>query len=174
WPDWHHLTGYWFLDRPDDWRPPARVTEFLEAGPPPVYVGFSSMMPRDPAAMIEIVLGALRRAGSRGIVATGWMAPAARDLPDDVLVLDEIPHDWLFPKVAPVVHHGGAGTTAAAMRAGAPAVVVRRLTAERLADAIRAAVTDEGMRRRSAELGERLRAEDGVGKAVAIIDRELQ
>jgi len=199
WPDWHHLTGYWFLDRPDDWRPPARVTGFLGAGPPPVYVGFSSMMPRDPAAMIDVVVGALRRAGRRGILATGWMAPAARDLPDDVLVLDEIPHDWLFPKVAAVVHHGGAGTTAAAIRAGAPAVVVpffadqpfwgtrvaalgvgprpiveRRLTAVRLADAIRAAVTDEGMRRRSAELGELLRAEDGVGAAVAIVDRVLR
>ncbi len=199
WPDWHHITGYWFLDHPTEWQPPARVTEFLEAGPPPVYVGFSSMIPRDPAATIDVVLDALRQAGVRGILATGWMAAATHDLPDDVLVLDEIPHDWLFPRVAAVVHHGGAGTTAAALRAGLPAVVVpffadqpfwatrvaslgagpppileRRLTVERLADAIRTAVTDEGMRRRSAELGERLRAEDGVGSAVAIVDRVLQ
>ena len=199
WPDWHHLTGYWFLDRPSDWRPPAHVVEFLDAGPPPVYVGFGSMMPRDPTSTIGLVLRALRQAGVRGILATGWMGPTAHDLPDDVLALDEIPHDWLFPRVAAVVHHGGAGTTASAMRAGCPAVVVpffadqpfwakrvaslgvgpppileRRLTAARLAAAIRAVVTDQGIRRRSAELGERLRAEDGIGTAVEIVERVLR
>jgi sterol 3beta-glucosyltransferase len=127
------------------------------------------------------------------------MGATEHDLPDDVLALDEIPHDWLFPKVAAVVHHGGAGTTAAAMRAGRPAVVVpffadqpfwaqrverlgvgppsvplKRLTADRLAAAIRAAVTDEGIARRAAELGERLRAEDGVGRAVDVVDRVLR
>lgn len=199
WPEWHRLTGYWFLDGPSDWQPPARVTEFLDAGPPPVYVGFGSMMPRDPAATIDLVLCALRQAGVRGILATGWMAPTAHDLPDDVLALEEIPHDWLFPRVAAVVHHGGAGTTASAIRAGTPAIVVpffadqpfwakrvaalgvgpppipeRKLTAERLAAAIKAAITDEGIRRRSVELGERLRAEDGVGTAVEIVERVLQ
>lgn len=199
WPEWVHLTGYWFLDRPPDWQPSARVIEFLAAGPPPVYVGFGSMIPRDPAGTIDAVLGALHRAGVRGIVATGWMGATAHAFPDDVLALDEIPHDWLFPRVAAVVHHGGAGTTAAAMRAGRPAVVVpffadqpfwaervralgvgptpiplRRLTADRLASAIRSAVTDEGIAPRAAELGERLRAEDGVGNAVAIVDRVLR
>jgi UDP:flavonoid glycosyltransferase YjiC (YdhE family) len=199
WPEWVHLTGYWFLDRPTDWQPAARVVEFLAAGPPPVYVGFGSMIPRDPAGTIDAVLGALRQAGVRGILATGWMGATAHDLPDDVLALDEIPHDWLFPRVAAVVHHGGAGTTAAAMRAGRPAVVVpffadqpfwaqrverlgvgpspvplKRLTANRLAEAIRAAVTDDGITRRAADIGEQLRAEDGVGNAVGIVDRVLR
>jgi UDP:flavonoid glycosyltransferase YjiC (YdhE family) len=198
WPDWNHLTGHWFLERPGEWNPPAVVTEFLEAGPPPVYLGFSSMIPRDPEASMDIFLRALRQAGTRGIVGTGWMTPATWDLPDDVLVLDEIPHDWLFPRVSAVVHHGGAGTLAAAIQAGVPSIVVpfyadqpfwaarveslgvgpspipeRKLTAERLAEAIQRAAADEGIRRKAAELGERIRAEDGVGTAVRIVDRAM-
>ena len=199
WPEWVHITGYWFLDGPDGWQPPAGVAEFLAAGPPPVYVGFGSMIPRDPARTIDIVLAALRQAGMRGILARGWMGDTAHDLPDDVLALDEIPHDWLFPRVAAVVHHGGAGTTGAALRAGRPAVVVpffadqplwgrcverlgvgprpvplKRINADRLAAAVRAAVADEGIARRAADLGAKIREEDGVGNAVAIVDRTLR
>ncbi|MDH4043592.1 MAG: glycosyltransferase [Gemmatimonadota bacterium] len=194
WPPWYQLTGYWFLDRPAGWSPPPRVARFLASGPPPVYVGFGSMVPRDPAATTDLVLGALRRAGVRGILATGWMGETTVSLPDQVLAVDDIPHDWLFPRVAAVVHHGGAGTTAAAMRAGRPAVVVpffadqpfwagrvaglgvgpppiphRRLTLDRLAWAIRIAVRDDAVARRALALGDRLRAEDGVARAVEAI-----
>ena len=199
WPPWVHVTGYWFLDRPPGWEPPARVLDFLAAGPPPVYVGFGSMIPRDPARTIDAVIAALRQAGVRAILARGWMEATTHDLSDDVLALEEIPHDWLFPRVAAVVHHGGAGTTAAAMRAGRPAVVVpffadqplwarcverlgvgprpvplKRLTADRLADAIRVAVTDERIARCAADLGAKIREEDGVVNAVAIVDRVLR
>lgn len=198
WPAWHQLTGYWVLDRPEAWQPPERVVEFLEDGPPPVYVGFGSMVPADPEETTVVVLGALRRAGVRGILATGWMGPTARNFAADILVLEEIPHDWLFPRVAAVVHHGGAGTTAAAMRAGRPAVVVpffadqpfwaqrvaalgvgpppvppQRLSVERLAGAIRAAVSDPDLTQRASALGRRLRAEDGVANAVAAVNRVL-
>jgi sterol 3beta-glucosyltransferase len=175
------------------------VAEFLNAGPPPVYVGFSSMIPRDPESTIHLALRALQAAGTRGILGSGWMPPDLHDdLPEDVLVLDEIPHDWLFPRVAAVVHHGGAGTTGAAIRAGTPEVVVpfyadqpfwgarvtalglgpppipeKSLTAEALAMAIGIAVNDESIRRRSREAGELLRAEDGVEAAVGIVDRTL-
>jgi UDP:flavonoid glycosyltransferase YjiC (YdhE family) len=198
WPEWHHLTGYWIPEEPREWRAPAQVMEFIEAGPAPVYVGFSSMIPRDPQAAMDLALDALRRAGKRGILATGWMPVVPQDLPENVLVLDEIPHDWLFPRVSAVVHHGGAGTTAAAMRAGSPAVVVpfyadqpfwatrvaalglgpppipeKKLTAEKLAHAITIAVNDEDIRRRSKKMGERLRIEDGVETAVRLVDRAL-
>jgi len=194
WPAHIHVTGYWFL--PDtEWAPPPELADFLAAGPPPVYVGFGSMGDRDPERTTAIVLDALRRAGRRGLLLTGWAGLAQGDLPDDVFKIEQAPHGWLFPRMAAVVHHGGAGTTAAGLRAGVPSVVVpffadqpfwaRRvlslgvsprpisrwsLAAGRLADAIRAAVIDEGMRRRAAALGARIRAEDGVGGAVALAE----
>jgi UDP:flavonoid glycosyltransferase YjiC (YdhE family) len=196
WPDWHHVTGYWFLDRPAEWQPPGEIVEFLEAGPPPVYIGFGSMIARKPAELFDVALDALRRAGQRGVLSTGWMEAEHADLPDDVFGIEAIPHDWLFPRMAAVVHHGGAGTTAAGLRAGVPSVLTpffadqpfwahrvkvlgvgpppvpqKRITAERLARAIQAATSDDGMRVRAAALGERIRAEDGVGAAVRLVGR---
>lgn len=201
-PDWGelaHVTGCWFLDRPADWRPPAELVAFLESGPPPIYVGFgSNLLGRDPDAVTALVLRALAGAGRRGILFSGWGDLGNGDLPASVLKVDAIPHDWLFPRVAAVVHHGGAGTTAAGLRAGRPAVVIpsisdqmfwgrrvrdlgvgpapiprSRLSAERLAAAIGAASGDGEMGRRAAALGERLRAEDGVARAVDIVHHYL-
>jgi sterol 3beta-glucosyltransferase len=199
-PDWPsrgvETTGYWFLDRPDDWTPPAALTAFLDDGPPPVYVGFGSMAGRDPRRTTRIVLDALRRAGCRGLLASGWGGLSARDLPASVHLCDQVPHDWLFPRVAAVVHHGGAGTTAAGLRAGRPTVVCpffgdqpfwgRRvhdlgagpppipqthLTAERLARALRTVTECPSIRARAAAVGEKIRREDGVANAVAFIER---
>lgn len=194
WPARAHVTGYWFLDAPERWRPPDELREFLAAGPPPVYVGFGSMVSRDPAAATARVVEALGRTGQRGIVLTGSGAFTDEYLPDEVLALDSAPHDWLFPRMAAVVHHGGAGTTAAGLRSGVPSIVVpffadqphwartvhdlgvgprpiphRGLTADRLTAAIGRALSDEAMRVRAASLGERIRAEDGVARAVEII-----
>lgn len=119
-------------------------------------------------------------------------------LADTVFRVDSIPHAWLFPRVAAVVHHGGAGTTAAGLRAGVPSIVIpffgdqpfwgqrlaelgvglapiprKQLTAERLADAIDRAVTDQSMRQRAADLGTKIRGEDGIAHAVAIV-QELE
>jgi len=191
-----HVTGYWFLDPPADWTPPAEVTEFLQAGPPPVYVGFGSMANRRPEETADLVLEALRRTGQRGIVLAGWGGIKKADLPDSVLMLDSIPHSWLFPRVAAVAHHGGAGTTSAGLRAGVPSIVIpffadqpfwgqrvadlgvgpapitrKALTADRLASAIDAAVSNQAMRRRAADLGAGIRAENGVAHAVEVIRR---
>jgi UDP:flavonoid glycosyltransferase YjiC (YdhE family) len=199
--DWHsdhHLTGFWFLRRPHDWRPSAELVDFLQAGPPPVYVGFGSMPNRHPEEVTALVVHALKRAGQRGILVTGWGGLGEAPRSDQVLLLDSVPHDWLFPRVRAVVHHGGAGTTAAALRAGVPAIVVpfmadqpfwggrvqalgvgprpiprKELTAPRLAEAIRTAVHDPAMHRRASELGRRLRAENGVADAVGVIHRYL-
>jgi UDP:flavonoid glycosyltransferase YjiC (YdhE family) len=200
-PDWSehaHVTGYWFLDHDPAWRPPADLVEFLESGPPPIYVGFGSTTSRDPEETIRIILDALRRSGHRGVFATGRGGLSQPDLPDEVFVTEAVPHDWLFPRMAAVVHHGGAGTTGAGLRAGVPSIIVpstndqpfwgrrvkalgagpapiprRRLTADRLARTICVAVTDESIRRRAAELGKRIRAEDGVRNAVRIVDQTL-
>ncbi len=195
WPAWHHITGYWTVDSQDIWEPPADLAAFLDSGPPPVYVGFGSMTSRDPAYVTAAVLAALQQTGQRGLLMTGWDGIGAADLPDDVFLIESAPHDWLFPRMAAVVHHGGAGTTAAGLRAGVPSVLVpfngdqffwgrcvgrlgvgpkpvhrKRLTAEKLADAIQAATGDESIGRAAAALGEKIRAEDGVGRAVAIIE----
>lgn len=199
--DWDkscHVTGYWFLAATDDFTPPADLVDFLAAGEPPVSIGFGSMSSRDAAAITAMALEALQQTGQRGLLLTGWGGITQTDLPDSVFKLEAIPHDWLFPQMKAIVHHGGAGTTAAALRSGVPSVVVpffadqpfwgdravrlgisaasipkRSLSAMRLGDAIRQAVGDESLRAQAKHVGHLLQAEDGVAAAVKIITRQL-
>lgn len=198
WPAWQHITGYWFLPPPTAWQPPPILVDFLEAGPPPVYIGFGSMSSRRPEQLAEIVLEALAQTGQRGILVSGWGGFQQSHLPDTVLKLEAAPHDWLFPRVSAVVHHGGAGTTAAGVRAGVPSIIVpffaeqpfwgeriaalglgpspiprQRLTAARLAAAIQTALQDQGMRRRALTLGRLIQAEDGAARAVQVFQDSL-
>lgn len=193
------VTGYWFLPPSTDWRPPADLLAFLEHGPAPVYIGFGSMPSQDAAHITNIVLDAARLTEQRTILATGWGGLAASEVPDTVFVLESAPHDWLFPRCAAVVHHGGAGTTGAGLRAGKPTVICpffgdqpfwgkrvfelgvgprpipqKKLSVESLAQAIRIAATDEAMRQRAAALGQKVRAEDGVAEAVRVISSYLE
>jgi len=196
WDDNTHVTGYWFLDPDDGWTPPGALTEFLQDGVPPVYVGFGSMSSRRPEQTAELILQALAQAQQRAIILSGWGGLHREDLPTTVMMVDSVPFSWLFPRVAAVVHHGGAGTTAAGLRAGVPSVVVpffgdqpfwgqrvadlgvgpkpiprQKLTARRLAQAIDEAVTDKEMCQRAAALGTKIQAENGVARAVEIIQR---
>ena len=198
WTEQLHVTGYWFLDSPADFSPPPELVDFLEAGPPPVYIGFGSMTGRHPELMTEIALSALSKTRQRGILLTGWGGISNADLPDSVFKIDSIPHNWLFPQMTAIVHHGGAGTTAAALRAGVPNIVIpfitdqpfwghrvmqlgvgpkpipqKKLTVERLTTAIRRAVEDETMRQRAAVLGQKIRSEDGVARAVKAFHHNL-
>ena len=203
-PDWPanvHLTGYWFPPPPPDWAPPPALQRFLEAGPPPVFLGFGSMPVRDAPAATRLLLEAVRLSGQRAILHAGWtgLGNAQAGLPAGVYALDYAPFDWLLPRMAAVVHHGGAGTTGAALRAGVPSLVApfvfdqffwgervaalgvgprplpfAALTAERLAAALRQMVDDPGMRRRAASLGETLAQEDGLGQAVRLIEAALR
>ena len=126
WPEGVYNTGYWFLDEEPGWQPPAELLHFLQRGDPPVYVGFGSI--GDPSAAEQttrLVIQALQLAGQRGVLATGWNGMAQLDtLPQEIFMLESAPHAWLFPRMAAVVHHGGAGTTAAGLRAGVPAVII--------------------------------------------------
>jgi UDP:flavonoid glycosyltransferase YjiC (YdhE family) len=197
--DWSaddHVTGYWFLDPPADWTPPPDLLNFLQAGSPPVYIGFGSMGNRKPAEVTDLVLQALAKTGQRAILLSGWGGLQKTDLPASVFMIDSIPHAWLFARVAAVVHHGGAGTTGAGLRAGMPSIVIpftteqafwgrrvqdlgvgpapiprSRLTVERLAQAIQDAVTNRDMRQQAAQLGSKIRAEHGISNAVKIIER---
>ena len=152
------------------------------------------MSSRKPEETADLILRALARAKQRAVILSGWGGLHAADVPESVFMVDSVPFDWLFPRMAAVVHHGGAGTTSAGLRAGVPSIVVpffgdqpfwggrvaalgvgpkpiprRKLTVERLAGAIQTAVTDQAMRQRAADLGATIRAEDGVARAVAVV-----
>ena len=194
WPRPTRVTGYWILERPD-WSPPPALAAFLAAGPGPIALGFGSMTTEDRAGLTRTVVEAVRRTGERVVLQSGWAELGGDDLPPSVFVAGDVPHDWLFPRVRAVVHHGGAGTTAAVFRGGVPGVVVPHiadqrmwagiakrlgvtpasilrpdLTPERLARAI-VATRDPAMASRAARLGELIRGEDGVGEAVRLVER---
>jgi UDP:flavonoid glycosyltransferase YjiC (YdhE family) len=198
WPDHIHITGYFFLDTTADWQPSAELNKFLEAGDPPVYFGFGSMAGRNPERLATLILEALAKSGQRGILLTGWGGLRTESVPDNVFVSDAAPHAWLFPRMAAVVHHGGAGTTAEGLRAGVPSIIVpfvldqpfwgarvkalglgpepipqKHLTADRLAQAISTAVSDANMRRRAHSYGALIRAENGVGNALKLVKQYL-
>ncbi len=199
WPAGAHLTGYWFADAQAEWSPAPELQAFLDHGDPPVYVGFGSMAGRNAEQCTAIVLQALAQTRQRGLLSTGWGGMQALSVPDNVFVLDSAPHSWLFPRMAAVVHHGGAGTTAEGLRAGVPSVIVpftfdqpfwgkrvqalgvgpapiprNRLTAEKLARAIHIASTQPEIQERAAALGRAIRAEHGVDNAVQIIGQHLK
>lgn len=191
-----HVTGWWFHDSSPDWQPPAGLDDFLSRPGPVVSIGFGSMPSDDPVAMTRLVHDAIRKAEVRAVLLSGWGGLAELPTSEDVFVAGSIPHDRLFPRVAAIVHHGGAGTTGAALRAGVPSIVIpfgvdqpfwasrvlalgvgpqplppRGLTTDKLATAISIAVADDEMRRRAARLGALISAEDGVGVAVGLLDR---
>jgi sterol 3beta-glucosyltransferase len=195
WGEWLHTTGYWFLERPGEWRAPRELSDFLDSGPTPVFVGFGSMNNIAARMLTDIVLQALELTGQRGILATGWGGMGYADLPDTVFRVEDVPHDWLFQRVKAAIHHGGAGTTAASLRAGVPTLVVpffadqpfwgwrvaelgvgpepiapRSLGVERLAKAIRRITSDRDVQTRAAAMGRRIRSENGTERAVEAFD----
>jgi UDP:flavonoid glycosyltransferase YjiC (YdhE family) len=197
--DWRpglDITGYWWPADSPGWRPPAQLVDFLEAGPPPVYVGFGSTATAHGDALSQTISCALRIAGLRGVVQSGWAR--LHCVGEDVLTIDDVPHAWLFPRMAAVVHHGGAGTTAAALRAGVPSVPVagivdqpfwshrlhrlgaatrplhrKALTADDLAAAITAATRTATYRQKAQDVSRLLVDEDGAATAAGIIAAQL-
>ncbi len=196
WPENIHITGYFFLESLSNWQPPADLLAFLDAGDPPVYIGFGSMSGRNPEKLANIALGALEKSQQRGVLLTGWGALRPEFFPENVFVLDSAPHDWLFPRMAAVVHHGGAGTTAEGLRAGVPSVIVpfildqsfwgarikamglgpspipqKNLSIDRLSQAIQTAVTNSDMKNHAKQIGAIIRSENGVENAVKIVEQ---
>jgi UDP:flavonoid glycosyltransferase YjiC (YdhE family) len=197
WNDLQYIAGYWFLDQLQDWQPPEELTAFLDGSPAPVYIGFGSMVDMEAAELTQLVIEAVEQAEVRAVLLGGWTDLGSSGLPDSILKMESVPHDWLFPRVSAVVHHGGAGTTAAGLSAGVPSVIVpfmadqpfwgyqvarlgvgpkpiprKKLTANRLAAAICQATTDPRMHEQAALLGKNIRQEDGVSRAVSLV-REL-
>jgi sterol 3beta-glucosyltransferase len=196
WGNTIHVTGYWFLEPSADWEPPADFVKFLKSGPPPIYIGFGSMVNRKPEETTDLVLQALARTHQRGVLSSGWGGLRKEELPETVFMIGSIPHSWLFPQMAAVVHHGGVGTTAAGMRAGIPAIVTpyfgdqlfwgqrvyelgvgprpiprKHLSVDRLAESIRCIVSDTAMQEKATRLGELIRVENGIARAVSVIEQ---
>ena len=201
--DWEatvHNTGYWFLDEEDNWSPPTELQQFLQAGKPPVYIGFGSLgNPTTAASTTEIALEAIALSGQRGILATGWSGMKKPDqIPENVLIIESVPHSWLFPKMSLVVHHGGAGTTAAGLRAGVPSVIIphsndqfawghkiyelgvgakpiprKKLTAAKLANAISTALKKD-IQMRAKTLGVKIQQEQGTEVAAKLVMERIK
>ena len=199
-PDWGehiHTTGSWFPPEVD-WQPPADLQRFIEAGSPPVFIGFGSMPLKNPQETTALLLEALRQSGQRGILHAGWGGIGSQPLPASVFKIKSAPYAWLFPRMALILHHGGSGTTAFGLRAGVPSGVVSfvfdqhfwgeriaalgtgpepvrfsRLSAENLTETIQHGIGDRTMRLRAAEVGQKIRAEDGVATAGEVIERHF-
>ncbi|MFV8053494.1 glycosyltransferase [Mycobacterium sp. 48b] len=200
--DWRpgiEVVGYWWPARATGWQPPTELAEFLDAGPPPVVIGFGSTVNSGAEAqrLSALVAQAVREAGVRAVIQAGWAG--LEFYGDDVITVGEVPHDWLFAHAAAVVHHCGAGTAAAGLRAGVPAVAIpgaygdqpfwarrlfglgvcprpipqRRLTADHLSEAIRDVLSNNGLRDNAAALAAQISADDGAGRVVAAVQTAL-
>jgi hypothetical protein len=189
------MTGYWVLDGRDGWRPPRALEAFIERGEPSVAVDFGSMASTHTQAFREAVLEGIRLSGMRAIVDQRGDTPAAAESADAIHLSHDVPHHWLLPRVGSLVHHGGAGTTASALHAGIPSVIVphlydqyfwaercerlgvaarpiplRRFNSRRLAEAIRRTMSDRSLNERAQGLARRLSGDDGAGRAVRLVE----
>jgi sterol 3beta-glucosyltransferase len=196
WPSSYiHIPGYFFLNTPETYRPPAALADFLADGEPPVCITFGSMIHRDAERIYRAVLEAIDRTSNRALILTGWGGLQESRLPENIFVAESVPHDWLFPLCKAVVHHGGAGTTAAGLCAGIPNIVVsfaadqpfwgkrvyaigagprpipvRRLTTSKLSAALVEA-DGNAVRTDAQAAARKIRAENGVSQTVNLIEK---
>ncbi|MFL7812173.1 MAG: glycosyltransferase [Anaerolineales bacterium] len=197
WPDQARITGYWLLDERDERAPGKEIEDFLRSGPPPITIAFGSTVTRKSQTIYQTILKALDACNQRGIIVADKIhLPHASQ---DVLQVDYAPYRWLFNRSAAVIHHGGAGTTGRGLMAGVPNIIlpftsdqpfwgnrvyqlglgprpipVKKLSLDRLSEAVLTVIQDAGMRDRAQAIGEKLREEDGVSQAVAFIQESLQ
>ncbi|KIW07544.1 uncharacterized protein PV09_01503 [Verruconis gallopava] len=195
------ICGFVFLDLGSSYKPPEPLQKFLDAGEPPVYIGFGSIVVDDPNAFTAMIFEAVKLAGVRALVSKGWggLGSGEMEIPENIFLLEDTPHDWLFPRVQAVIHHGGAGTTAIGLKCGKPSMIVpffgdqpfwgamvakkragafecipyKRLTAEKLAEGIKQCLTDEA-RQNALKIAESIAAEgDGALNAVKSFHKHL-
>lgn len=196
WGESTHVTGFWTLDHPKAWQPEPELVRFLRAGPPPVYIGFGSMSSGRPAETLDLVCEALALARQRGVVLIEKGFVPDQRFSEQIYITTGVPHDWLFPQMSAIVHHGGAGSTAASLNAGVPTIVVPylsdqcfwgyriaalgtgpkplsrdRLAVRRLAETLTSVLENQAMRQRAVEVGTQLRAEHGVTRAVEAFNK---
>ena len=196
WPANVHVTGYWWLDTPPTYEPSPELVRFLDAGDPPIGVGFSSQVGPYTAGVNATVIEAASRAGVRIVLIGGFGALPADGVPAHVCPVRTVPYDWLFPRLRGFAHQGGSGTVGSALRFGVPNVAVtfgydqplwgerlhalgvgpapielRRLTVDALAAAFRAMASQPELRVRAVEVARQIGQEDGIGEAVRLVVR---
>ncbi len=197
WPAQVHIAGYWFLQDPNavSWQPNDELARFLASGKPPIYIGFGSMPVSCPTKVAGLLAKSLEETDLRAVIARGWGGLGEADiLSDRVHLIDSAPHQHLFPHMAGVVHHGGAGTTAAGLRAGRPTLVcpfmvdqpywggriealgagpaplhIKQWRDDRMSDALHALTTITDYRRAALAVAQLLQSEDGVARAVELV-----
>ncbi|KAI1331222.1 glycosyltransferase family 1 protein [Xylariaceae sp. FL0255] len=193
------ISGYVFLDLASTFEPPQDLVDFLGAGEPPIYIGFGSIVVDDADQFTTMIFEAVRLAGLRALVSKGWGGLGHEHAPENIFMLENTPHDWLFPRVKACVIHGGAGTTAIALKCGKPTLVIpffadqhfwgtalskagigpdpipyKRLTAENLSEGIKNCLTDEATAA-AREVAERIGNEsDGAQSAIRSFHRHLK
>ncbi len=198
--DWDEntiMTGYWTLPEDTGWRADQRLSSFLDGGLAPIYVGFGSMPVDSPEHATHRIVEAIESAKCRAVLSSGWAGLGDEKLPDSVMAIDNVPHDWLFPRVSGVVHHGGAGTTAAGLIAGRPTLIcpagvdqpfwagrvaelkcgprplrLKDLTAAALTDRVVELCHSTSFVENASALGNALSKEDGVACAVNLIEEK--
>lgn len=194
------LAGFVFLDLASNYKPPQDLSDFLQAGDAPIYIGFGSIVVDDPERFTQMIFDAVKMAGVRALINKGWGGFGGKgDVPEGIFMIDNVPHDWLFPRVKAVVHHGGAGTTAIGLKCGKPTMIVpffgdqpfwgamvaekkagafqcipyKKLTAENMAEGIAQCLTDEAQENVT-RIAESIAAEgDGAENAVRAFHRAL-
>ena len=192
--DWDRrtcVTGFWMLEHTHGWQPEADLIDFIHAGPAPIYIGFGSMSSHHPGETLRIAQKTLLRTGQRGIVLLEKDSMRAQKLSEQVYITNDVPHDWLFPHMSVIIHHGGAGTTAASLMAGKPTIVIphivdqqfwgervallgagprpisrRRLSVRTLQRVLLSVLGNEEMKNKAEEIGTYLRQENGVEQAI--------
>ncbi|KAJ5900019.1 hypothetical protein N7495_004763 [Penicillium taxi] len=199
WGDNIDICGFSFLPSKPDYTPPEEIVSFLKAGPTPIYIGFGSIVVNNQKSLTNIVFEAIKRSGQRAIVSRGWGNIGVDDseVPDNILVIGSCPHDWLFRHVSCVIHHGGAGTTAAGLALGKPTIIIpffgdqqfwgdivaragagpaaipyKQLTIEKLSDGIDFALKSETLEK-AQKIAEKMQDENGVRDAVRSFYRQL-
>lgn len=198
WDEHIHMSGFWYDEEPAPWTPPQELVDFMEAGEKPIYIGFGSMVSGNMSKTFATVLRAVRASGVRAVIGMGWGGGMRTHRNSRIYICEAIPHDWLFPRVSAVVHHGGAGTTASGLRNGKPTLVVPfggdqpfwgsrvhalgcgpkpiprdSLTVSRLTKGIKELTGRASYRTAAEELAGRLRSEGGVRVAADLVEKEV-
>ncbi|GAB0134892.1 hypothetical protein EsDP_00003246 [Epichloe bromicola] len=193
------VSGFVFLDLASSFEPPKPLVDFLGAGEPPVYIGFGSIVVDDADRFTGLIFEAVEKAGVRALVSRGWGGFGRDDVPDNIFMLDNTPHDWLFPRVKACVHHGGAGTTAIGLKCGLPTMIVpffgdqyfwgsmvgksgagpdpvpyKHLTSDKLAEGIKYLLTEEA-RSAAGKIAESIEKDgDGAKNTVTTFQKHMR